>query len=81
MRRLRHAKSVTNPDTLALFAHCKAAMGVSKAVRLAESEHVRSPALYGFVRPRLLFPVNLMGQFSAAEQRHIFLHELAHEKA
>jgi beta-lactamase regulating signal transducer with metallopeptidase domain/peroxiredoxin len=80
MRRLRNAKAETNAGTLALFARCKEVMGVSKTVRLAETGHVKSPALYGFFHPTLLLPVNVMGQFSPTEQYHIFLHELAHVK-
>jgi beta-lactamase regulating signal transducer with metallopeptidase domain/uncharacterized GH25 family protein/peroxiredoxin len=80
VRRIRHAKTVTDEATLALFTRCKEVMRVSKQVPLAETEHVESPALYGFFHPTLLLPVNVMGQFSPAEQRHIFLHELAHVK-
>ena len=56
-------------------------MGVTAAqIRLAETDLVKSPALYGLVRLRLLLPTGMLSQFNAAELRHIFLHELAHVK-
>jgi beta-lactamase regulating signal transducer with metallopeptidase domain len=80
MRRLRTARAVTDSETLALFAQCKEIMRVSGPLPLAETDRVHSPALYGFIRPTLLLPLAVMGQFSAAQKRHIFLHELAHVK-
>ena len=47
---------------------------------LVETEAVGSPALFGFVRPRLLLPAGLMSQFTREELRHVFMHELAHVK-
>ncbi len=80
VRRLRNAKAVTDAEMLAVFVRCKQVMGVSSPLPLVETDHVKSPALYGFFRPTLLLPLNVMGRFSAAEQRNIFLHELAHVK-
>jgi bla regulator protein BlaR1 len=79
-RKVKTAQKVTDAQTLALFDGCRKRMGVSKPMPLAETQHVKSPALYGFFRPTLLLPANVMRHFSLAEQRHIFLHELAHVK-
>jgi beta-lactamase regulating signal transducer with metallopeptidase domain/protein involved in polysaccharide export with SLBB domain len=43
-----------------------------------ETEAVAAPALYGFVRPRLLFPPRFASQLSDAELRFVVRHELAH---
>lgn len=79
-RKVKTAQRVTDAQTLALFDDCREKMGVSKPVPLAETEYVKSPALYGFFRPTLFLPANVMRHFTLAEQRHIFLHELAHVK-
>jgi len=80
LRRLGTAQSVADPQTLALFEGCKSQMGVTSEIQLAETNIIKSPALYGFVRLRFLLPAGMLSQFSAGELRHIFLHELAHVK-
>ncbi|HEY3853936.1 MAG TPA: M56 family metallopeptidase [Verrucomicrobiae bacterium] len=80
VRRLRGARAVTDAEMLALFDECKEIMGVSAPLRLEETDQVSSPALYGFFRPSLLLPRRIIRQFTPDEQRHIFLHELAHVK-
>jgi beta-lactamase regulating signal transducer with metallopeptidase domain/DNA-binding beta-propeller fold protein YncE len=80
LSRLGTPRGVTDPQTLALFANCKAQMGVTAQIRLSETNLVRSPALYGLVRQTLLLPVGMISHFTADELRHIFLHELAHVK-
>jgi beta-lactamase regulating signal transducer with metallopeptidase domain/DNA-binding beta-propeller fold protein YncE len=80
LRRFGTPQDVTDSPALALFANCKAQMGVTADIRLCETNLVKSPALHGFVRPRLLLPLGMMCQISAEELRHIFLHELAHVK-
>ncbi|MDH4240212.1 MAG: M56 family metallopeptidase, partial [Phycisphaerae bacterium] len=44
------------------------------------TDKVKGPALFGFVRPRLLLPVGVVETHSEKELRHIFLHELSHLK-
>lgn len=41
---------------------------------------VRSPALFGVFRPKLLMPRELSESLTHAELRHVFLHEMAHLK-
>ncbi len=80
IRRLRGAKSITEPKTLALFEQCKSMVGIHFSIGLVETSQVQSPALHGFFRPRLLLPARMIGSFSEQELRYIFLHELAHVK-
>jgi beta-lactamase regulating signal transducer with metallopeptidase domain len=79
-RRVRRLRPLTGESTLTLFEDCKAIMGVSTPVSLIETEAVKSPTLFGFVRPRLLLPAGLLSSFTREELRHVFLHELAHIK-
>ena len=41
---------------------------------------VQSPALVGWIRPKLLLPQAVIDDFDPTELRMIFLHELAHQK-
>jgi beta-lactamase regulating signal transducer with metallopeptidase domain len=79
-RRVRRLRPLNDGTTLDLFEDCKALMGVSTPVSLIETGAVKSPALFGFVRPRLLLPAGLLSAFGREELRHVFLHELAHIK-
>ena len=77
-RRLQRGQPIASPPTLELFQDCQSRMGVHGAVRLIDTDAVRSPALYGLFHPQLLLPVGLTARFSGPELRHVFLHELAH---
>ncbi len=65
---------------LDLLEDCKQEMGVYAPLALIETDAAASPALYGFIRPRLLLPAGLTESFSLPELRHVFLHELGHVK-
>lgn len=80
LRQLRQAREVSDAETTALLEECRRLLRVSASVRLAETEHIRSPALYGLFAPRMLLPAGLSREFTRAELRHVFLHELAHLK-
>lgn len=47
---------LVNQSMLELFEECKAQMGVQSLVVVVPSSQVRSPCLFGFIRPRLLLP-------------------------
>lgn len=77
-RRVGRLRPLTDGPTLDLFEDCKALMGVATPVSLIETDAVKSPTLFGFVRPRLLLSKGLTSAFTREELRHVFLHELAH---
>ena len=79
-RRIRLAKAVEEPEALSLLAECCRRMGIHRCPQLLTTDAVAMPALMGILRPRLLMPPSLLEGLSAAEQRFIFLHELAHLK-
>ena len=57
-----------------------AELRVRRLPLLLAGDGLFSPALVGFVRPKLLVPRDLLETFDPAELRLIFLHELAHLK-
>ncbi len=79
-RRISRQRPVTDAALLELLEDCKQQMGVRVPITLVETREVRSPSLFGFVRPRLLLPAGLTQTFSSAELRCVFLHEIGHVK-
>jgi beta-lactamase regulating signal transducer with metallopeptidase domain len=79
-RRVKGKRPVTDTAVLNLLEDCKQEMGVTTPLLLVETPAVASPSLFGLVRPRLLIPPGLIQQFTPAELRYVFLHELGHVK-
>ncbi len=79
-RVIRQSKPVSDPVVLEALAACQREMGTALPGSVRATEHLGSPALCGLWRPQLLVPAAFVGQFTAAEWRHIFRHELAHQR-
>ena len=77
-RIVKRDRPLVNQAMLELFEECKAQMGVQSLVVVVPSDRVRSPGLFGFVRPRLLLPRQMLDNATTEEMRYVFLHELAH---
>lgn len=77
-RSLARLRPLDDPIVLNVLRDCCRRMGIRRAPVLMVGDVVRTPALHGLLRPRLLLPVGFTTQYSAAEQRFVFLHELAH---
>jgi beta-lactamase regulating signal transducer with metallopeptidase domain len=80
LRRVAPLRPLTDCPTLNLLEDCKVLMGVTTPISVIETDLVKGPTLFGFVRPRLLLPSGLRSAFTREELRHVFLHELAHVK-
>ena len=78
--RLRKARQLENPEVRQLFEDCKLMLGIDQHIPIIETEYLKTPAVYGFLSPRLLLPKGMVESFSLQELRHILLHELAHVK-
>jgi len=73
-------RPLTDQKILDLLEDCKSQMGIRTILGVVITDKVTSPALFGFVRPRLLLPAGMLDALSLKELRHVFLHELAHLK-
>ncbi|MBC8468555.1 MAG: PD40 domain-containing protein [Planctomycetes bacterium] len=73
-------RPLTDQKVLDLLEDCKSEMGIRTILGVVITDKVKSPALFGFVRPRLLLPAGIIETLSLKELRHVFLHELAHLK-
>jgi beta-lactamase regulating signal transducer with metallopeptidase domain len=67
----------TDHSLLELLEDCKAETGVTVPIGLVVSGSVPSPAIMGWLRPRILIPASLAAT-ATADLRPILLHELAH---
>jgi uncharacterized protein (TIGR03067 family) len=79
-RRVSRQRPSIGQDVLNLLEDCKQILGVRTPITLVETPEVGSPALFGFLRPRLLLPAGLTREFSFPELRYVFLHEVSHLK-
>ena len=79
-RRLARACVPSDAKLQELLDDCRREFGVSRRIELLETDAVKSPALFGLLRLRLLVPRGIGAQFAGRELRYIFLHEVAHVK-
>ena len=77
-RRWNGERLSTDHALLELLEDCKAETGVSAPIGLVISGTVPSPAILGWLRPRILLPARLVSSAPAAQLRPVLLHELAH---
>ncbi|MFC1761050.1 M56 family metallopeptidase, partial [Planctomycetota bacterium] len=77
---VRQKRLVTDSKVLNMLEDCKDQMMLRPVVGLVESDFIRGPAIFGWIRPRLILPAGLINTLSKKQLRHIFLHELAHIK-
>ena len=79
-RIVKHERPITDSEILDLLEDCKMQMGVQTILGVVVSDRIKSPALFGFIRPRLLLPQGMLETFGQEELRYVFIHELAHLK-
>ncbi|HWL51904.1 MAG TPA: M56 family metallopeptidase [Chthoniobacteraceae bacterium] len=79
--RWRKERLSTDSRLLELLENAKANAGISTPVALIVSNAVTSPALLGWLRPRLLLPRSYAETMPPQTLEAIFLHELAHLRA
>jgi beta-lactamase regulating signal transducer with metallopeptidase domain len=77
-RIVRRERPMLNRRIHRLLRECQKQMGIKRAVDVIATGGVGGPALFGFVRPRLLLPKATLAELRVQQLRHIFLHELAH---
>jgi hypothetical protein len=77
---VKRERPITDQEILDLLEDCKMEMGVQTIIGVVVSDKIKSPALFGFVRPRLLLPQGMIETFGLEELRYVFIHELAHLK-
>jgi len=79
-RTVKRERPITDSEILDLLEDCKMQMGVETILAVVVSDKIKSPALFGFVRPRLLLPQGMLETYGLEELRYVFIHELGHLK-
>ncbi|MFC1498856.1 M56 family metallopeptidase [Verrucomicrobiota bacterium] len=79
-RHFARQRPVTDPALLNLLEDCKEEIKLNTPISLVMSSMIKTPALLGFMRPRLLIHSEITQNLSKEEIRLVFLHELAHIK-
>jgi len=79
-RTVKRERPITDSEILDLLEDCKMQMGVETIIGVIVSDRIKSPALFGFIRPRLLLPQGILETYGLEELRYVFIHELAHLK-
>ncbi|HUO09660.1 MAG TPA: M56 family metallopeptidase [Phycisphaerae bacterium] len=77
---LRRAKPLQHPAIAARLVRAQRTIGITRDIPLLTSEETTTPALIGWLRPRLLVPATLLELLTPAEWEFVFLHECAHLK-
>jgi len=71
---------VTDKRTIDLLEECKGRLNIRRSADVIITEKVKSPALFGYFRPRLLLPEGILEHFSNEELAYVFMHEMGHLK-
>ncbi len=79
-RLIKTQRLVTHQVILELLEDCKGQLGLQTVIGIVETEKVKTPCLFGYLRPRLLLPKGTLEKLDSHQLRHVFLHELAHLK-
>lgn len=79
-KKIKRSKLVLDPHLLTILEDCKQLTSISKNIILMETDALKSPALFGVFRTRVLLPTGLADKLTSKQLAHIFLHELVHYK-
>jgi TonB family protein len=71
---------LTDQKLLDLLEECKSLMKINTVLGVIITDKVKSPALFGYIRPRLLLPEGILEKLNHAELSYVFMHELGHLK-
>jgi beta-lactamase regulating signal transducer with metallopeptidase domain/biopolymer transport protein ExbD len=77
---IKRSTVLTDEKTLELLKECKDRLNINKNVDIIITDNVRSPALFGYLHPRLLLPQGILEHFKHEELAFVFMHEMGHLK-
>jgi beta-lactamase regulating signal transducer with metallopeptidase domain len=77
-RIVRFQRALTHGTALGVLEDCRSRMRIGTLLGVVLTDRVQTPALLGFIRPRLLMPAGLSRHVTLQDLRHVFMHELSH---
>lgn len=78
--KLRKEKIVNEIEFIESLNNCRQKMYINKHVEIISTDIVKSPAIFGFIHPKILMPSNINEVVSQEQLSCIIFHELAHLK-
>lgn len=74
----RSSRPLEDSRVTALLHETRRALRLARAVRIAVTETMTSPAVVGVVAPTLILPLTLLTTLTQEQLRFVLIHELAH---
>lgn len=78
--RVKKFPSCKRQDINEILEKCKLRLKVNSKICLVYDEKLKSPAVYGFIRPKILISKQIIDKLSSKELKFVFLHEITHIK-
>jgi bla regulator protein blaR1 len=79
-KRVRNSCKIDNQEVLSVLEACKEKLDIRKAIPIYETSSLRSPCLYGVIKPGIYLPEDIVSIADSRQLTHILLHELTHYK-
>lgn len=76
--RVGTSRQSDNPEVLSVLAACLEKLGIRQTIPVYETSSLRSPCLYGLMKPRIYLPEDIVAIADTRQLTHILLHELTH---
>lgn len=77
---IKNRKPLQDARTRKLVDDCTASMGIRRELPVYEIGEIRSPLLYGVIKPCILLPEGIYEKIGTQGLKHIIMHEIAHIK-
>ncbi len=77
---IKQKPMLVDKEILDLLEECKITMKINTVIGIIITDAVKSPVLFGYLRPRLLLPEGVLEKLTRSELTYIFMHELGHIK-
>lgn len=71
---------LTDKKVIDLLEECKIRMDMNTVPGVIITDRIKSPALFGYLRPMLLLPEGTIEKLNDIELAYVFMHELGHLK-
>jgi bla regulator protein BlaR1 len=76
--KVAQGKELSDKGILNILEECKNKMKLKKTIPVIELEGLCSPAILGFVNPKIIIPLGSTNTIDSNEFHYVFLHELCH---
>lgn len=77
---INKSRVIKDIKTKSIVNECRQFMNIKKDIAIYVTNDIKSPAICGIVKPKILLPHNIFHSIDDNKLRYVFLHELAHYK-